>query len=91
MSRLLKSSAALFHHLDNDGMPLQSYEFFGKSDVIGREADAGIGGIGYAQVFSVAAVVAIVVRHDEYDVVDGNADDVAERETSLRHVSLREV
>ena len=91
MSRLLKSSAALFHHLDHDGMPLQSCEFFGKSDVIGREADAGIGGIGYAQVFSVAGVVAVVVRHDDFFVVDGDADDVAECESSLRHVSLREV
>ena len=91
MSRLLKSSAALFHHLDNDGMPLQSCELFGKSDVIGREADAGIGGIGYAQVFSVAGVVAVVVRHDELFVVDGDADDVAERETSLCHVSFSEV
>lgn len=91
MSRLLKSSAALFHHLDNDGMPLQSCELIGKSGVIGREADAGIGGIGYAQVFSVAAVVAVVVRHDEYDVVDGDADDVAESKSGLRHVSLREV
>ena len=91
MSRLLKSSAALFHHLDHDGMPLKSCELFGKSDVIGREADAGIGGIGYAQVFSVAGVVAVVVRHDEYDVVDGDADDVTESESGLRHVSLREV
>ena len=91
MSRLLKSSAALFHHLDHNGMSLQTCELFWKSDVIGREADAGIGGIGYTQVFSVAAVVAVVVRHDEYDVVDGDADDVAERETCLRHVSLREV
>ena len=91
MSRLLKSSAALFHHLDNDGMPLLSCELFGKSDVIGREADAGIGGIGYTQVFSVAGVVAVVVRHDELFVVDGDADDVAESKTSLCHVSLREV
>jgi len=91
MSRLLKSSAALFHHLDNDGMPLQSCELFGKSGVIGREADAGIGGIGYAQVFSVAAVVAVVVRHDELFVVDGDADDVAEGESGLHHVSCREV
>ena len=91
MSRLLKSSAALFHNLDNYCMPLQSCEFFWKSDVIGREADAGIGVIGYAQVFSVAGVVAVVVRHDEYDVVDGDADDVAESKTCLRHVSLREV
>lgn len=90
MSRLLKSSAALFHHLDNDGMPLQSCELIGKPDVIGREADAGIGGIGYTQVFSVAAVVAVVVRHDENDVVDGDADGVAESESCLRHVSLSE-
>jgi hypothetical protein len=72
-------------------MSLQTCELFGKSDVIGREADAGIGGIGYTQVFSVAAVVAVVVRHDENDVVDGDADDVAESKTSLRHVNLREV
>lgn len=83
--------ATLFLHLDDDCMPFQSHEFIGQADVVGCEADAGIGGIGHTQIFSVSGVLAVVVGHDDYAVVDGDADKVAQCEAYLRHVFFGEI
>ena len=83
-------TATLHLQLHNDLMALQASEFFEQSDVVGREADAGIDGIGYAQELTIAGVEAVVVGHDEFVVVDGDADDVAECESGPRHVIVLE-
>ena len=80
--------ATLLLYADDDGMAHQTCEFLGQSCVVGREADAGVSGIGNAQVFAIARVEAVVVGHDYLFAVNGDADDVAEREPSSRHVGF---
>ena len=72
-------------------MSLKTCEFFGQTNIVGCEADAGIGGVGHAEEFAIAGVEAVVVGHDDFFlVVDSDADDVAERESCVGHVCFGE-
>ncbi len=84
-------TAAFLLHPDGDAVPLQAHEFWGQSDVVGREADGGRCGISHTHVFPIAVVETVVVGHDETRVTDGDADNVAECESCLRHVSFCDI
>ena len=84
-------TAPLYLHPDGDGMPLQPSELLGQSGVAGRKADSGIAGISHEQEFSATGIIAVVVRHVEYFVVEGDADHIAECESCLLHVCFRQV